>query len=173
MRKSAIALLIAMLALPLMISTAVANEGIVTSDELVQQLSKDEEEMPLMRGVVIKNKNQPKPSATIYVYFRTDSTEFADTRSRQQLDALGKALTSETLKGARIEIGGHTDNVGSEAYNMGLSQKRAEAVKSYLEQNYGIGSTDTRGYGETSPVASNHTIEGRAKNRRVVITRLD
>ncbi len=68
----------------------------------------------------------------------------------------------------RVEIQGHTDSIGSEAYNMDLSRRRANAVKTYLV-NQGISSArlTTVGYGESRPVATNATKEGRAKNRRV------
>lgn len=68
----------------------------------------------------------------------------------------------------RLEISGHTDAVGSAALNQQLSQKRADAVKYFLVRA-GIDAMRMRavGYGETEPVASNDTAEGRAKNRRV------
>ena len=68
----------------------------------------------------------------------------------------------------RVQIEGHTDSVGSEAYNLDLSQRRADAVRDFLLQN-GVNSAQltTRGYGKASPVASNATTEGRQQNRRV------
>lgn len=67
-----------------------------------------------------------------------------------------------------VEVAGHTDSVGSEQYNQGLSERRAQAVKDYLESQ-GITATrlTARGYGEAQPIASNDTEEGRAQNRRV------
>jgi iron complex outermembrane receptor protein len=67
-----------------------------------------------------------------------------------------------------VEVAGHTDSVGSEEYNQGLSERRAISVKDYLESQ-GITATrlTARGYGEAQPVASNDTEEGRALNRRV------
>jgi outer membrane protein OmpA-like peptidoglycan-associated protein len=67
-----------------------------------------------------------------------------------------------------IEIIGHTDNIGSDAYNEDLSLKRAQSVVRYLTQN-GIpaGRLKFRGDGEKNPVSSNQTDEGRAQNRRV------
>ncbi|NPA17116.1 MAG: OmpA family protein, partial [Aquificae bacterium] len=70
----------------------------------------------------------------------------------------------------KVIIEGHTDSVGPAEYNLKLSQKRAESVRQILIEKYGI-SPDrviARGYGETRPVASNDTPEGRAKNRRVI-----
>jgi OOP family OmpA-OmpF porin len=68
----------------------------------------------------------------------------------------------------RVVIEGHTDNVGSDAYNLDLSQRRADAVRDFLLQN-GVNAAQmsTRGYGKASPVASNNTAEGRQQNRRV------
>ncbi len=70
-----------------------------------------------------------------------------------------------------VKIVGHTDSSGAEAYNQVLSQKRANSVKNYL-LDQGVPPTimSTLGMGESRPVASNATREGRAKNRRVEIT---
>jgi OOP family OmpA-OmpF porin len=63
---------------------------------------------------------------------------------------------------------GHTDSIGSDAYNQKLSEQRAESVRRYLV-NGGIeaGRISTEGFGESRPVASNQTADGRAQNRRV------
>ncbi len=70
----------------------------------------------------------------------------------------------------KIVVEGHTDSVGSDEYNMKLSQNRADAVKKFLVEN-GIEETriETKAYGKTKPVASNKTSSGRALNRRVEI----
>lgn len=69
-----------------------------------------------------------------------------------------------------IDVLGHTDSDGSDAYNQGLSERRAQSVASYLVSR-GVQSAriGTRGYGETQPIASNLTEEGKAANRRVEI----
>src|SRR5262245_9333731 len=68
----------------------------------------------------------------------------------------------------RAVIEGHTDSVGSDAYNLDLSERRADAVRNFLLQN-GVNPAQltARGYGKASPVASNTTAEGRQQNRRV------
>jgi len=68
-------------------------------------------------------------------------------------------------------LAGHTDSRGSEAYNKALSNRRAAAVKKYLVEEFGIGAhlLYPRGYGESQPVASNDTDEGRQSNRRVEV----
>jgi OOP family OmpA-OmpF porin len=72
----------------------------------------------------------------------------------------------------QVTVEGHTDSTGSDAYNQKLSERRAKAVVRYLEQNVGVDPSrlSAVGYGESKPVASNDTAEGRAKNRRVEFT---
>jgi OOP family OmpA-OmpF porin len=67
-----------------------------------------------------------------------------------------------------IEVAGHTDSVGNEVANQGLSDRRAKTVYDFLIK-YGVEEERLtfRGYGETSPIASNDTASGRAMNRRV------
>ena len=71
---------------------------------------------------------------------------------------------------AKAEIDGHTDSSGSDAYNQKLSQRRADAVKEMLVTRFGIDASRLTavGYGESQPIASNDTADGRAQNRRVV-----
>jgi len=73
--------------------------------------------------------------------------------------------------GAQVDIAGHTDSIGSDAYNMKLSKARAESVATYLVQN-GVPRQNirTEAFGKRNPIASNATAEGRAQNRRVEIT---
>lgn len=74
----------------------------------------------------------------------------------------------------RVELQGHTDSVGGDAYNMKLSAERANAVRVYLvSQGVPEQQLTSRGYGETQPVADNKTDAGRAQNRRVVMNVLE
>lgn len=70
-------------------------------------------------------------------------------------------------------IEGHTDSMGSEEYNQGLSERRAQAVEKYIEER-GIDADryTIKGYGESNPIASNDTEEGRQENRRVELRRV-
>jgi outer membrane protein OmpA-like peptidoglycan-associated protein len=101
------------------------------------------------------------------IFFESGSYELLP-ESTVELEKLYDFLIKNpTLK---VEISGHTDNVGSDADNLVLSDNRARAVFNYLVKK-GIGSSrlSFKGYGETKPVASNNTEEGRAKNRRTEI----
>jgi OmpA-OmpF porin, OOP family len=86
-----------------------------------------------------------------------------------------KALLSELViaSGTLVEIHGHTDNQGSAESNLKLSEERAFAVKQWLEKlapsSFPEGRVKVVAHGQTEPVASNSTLEGKAKNRRVVI----
>ncbi len=75
----------------------------------------------------------------------------------------------------KLEIQGHTDAHGDDAFNMDLSQRRANAVRAYLVDKHGIDASrlEAKGYGETKPIASNRSPAGRAKNRRVQFVVLD
>jgi outer membrane protein OmpA-like peptidoglycan-associated protein len=77
----------------------------------------------------------------------------------------GIVLAYPSLK---LAVEGHTDSVGTEAFNQELSEKRAEAVRNYLtQQGVPESSTTATGFGKTRPIASNDTSEGRQQNRRV------
>jgi OOP family OmpA-OmpF porin len=73
----------------------------------------------------------------------------------------------------RVEIQGHTDSIGTNGYNDGLSMRRANAVREYLTSR-GIAASrlTTRGFGETTPIADNGTDAGRAQNRRDMLVEI-
>lgn len=74
---------------------------------------------------------------------------------------------------ARLEVAGYTDNWGREVYNLNLSQRRAEAVRSYLiSKGLAADHLSAKGYGEANPVAGNTTAGGRSQNRRVELVAL-
>ena len=84
----------------------------------------------------------------------------------------------KTLKdnpGIRVEVDGYTDSIGSVAYNLRLSQRRADSVRRYLsrQDNLPLNRMSSISYGDTLPVAPNKTKAGRAQNRRVVIVVLE
>jgi len=100
------------------------------------------------------------------IYFDTDKSTIKS-ESYDELDEVGEILAK--WPELRIEIGGHTDNTGTPSYNRDLSNDRAAAVKDYLTSKFSLRKDQytSKGYGETDPVTSNDTSEGRAKNRRV------
>jgi OOP family OmpA-OmpF porin len=89
--------------------------------------------------------------------------------SNDEIDAVGAFLQKHPA--AYVLLVGYTDSVGSEEYNLGLSQRRAESVAGYLVDNHSLSRDRVilNWYGEANPVASNDTDEGRAQNRRVEI----
>lgn len=99
------------------------------------------------------------------IYFDSGSATLKP-ESYPVLDGIADLLKANPS--ARVEVGGHTDSDGSESFNQDLSERRAGSVRTYLTQR-GVSSAmlSTRGYGETSPVASNGTAEGKAQNRRI------
>ena len=73
-------------------------------------------------------------------------------------------------KNSKVALSGHTDNVGSDAYNQKLSERRVTAVREYVvKKGVDAGRISGQGFGESKPIADNKTREGRAKNRRVEI----
>ena len=105
------------------------------------------------------------------VNFDTNSANLQGS-SAAVLDRVAEGLKSN--REVRVEIGGHTDSQGNDAYNMKLSRSRADAVRAYL-LGKGVPSSqlEAKGYGETRPIADNSTAGGRAVNRRVELKRLD
>ena len=87
------------------------------------------------------------------------------------LEALGNALSHEDLRGYVFEIQGHTCDLGSDEYNLKLSQQRAIAVREYLVRYFRLSPAQIRavGYGEGQPVGDNTTDDGKARNRRVTV----
>ncbi len=103
--------------------------------------------------------------------FALDSAELTD-QDKAVLDEVADNLTR--LKFISGTVVGHTDDAGTEAYNQDLSERRAQAVASYLEgKGIGQGRLTISGAGESQPIADNSTREGRAENRRVTLRRTD
>lgn len=100
------------------------------------------------------------------IFFDTDKA----TLKKESYAELNRVLALIKTNNFKIELFGHTDNVGEKKYNLQLSQKRADAVMKYFIEK-GIPATDisAQGKGETKPIESNDTKKGKAKNRRVEI----
>ena len=114
---------------------------------------------PLTAGSVIALRN---------IFFNTASYDLLPA-SNAELEKLVQLLRTNTT--LRIELGGHTDNVGADAANLTLSDQRAQAVRDFvIAQGIDASRITAKGYGETKPVATNDTEGGRAQNRRTEVT---
>lgn len=109
--------------------------------------------------------------ATQGILFDTGS-DVIRPESTPTLKEIGEMLKQHS--DLRLRIEGHTDDVGDDAANLQLSEKRAAAVKAFIQQSYQIDASrlEAQGLGETMPAAANDTAEGRQQNRRVELVRL-
>ncbi len=91
-----------------------------------------------------------KPKIDLEINFDYNSADIS-AKSLPSVQALGRALTNTDLKGSTFVVAGHTDAAGGDAYNQDLSERRADAIKRYLIDKYGINGTDlvTVGYGKS------------------------
>ena len=118
------------------------------------------------RPVVAPAPMKEKVTITLNVQFDSDK---AVVKEKYHDDVKRVADFMKEFPNTVAEIGGHTDSTASNAYNQKLSEKRANSVRQYIIDKFGIdGSRLTAvGYGEDRPIASNNTEEGKQKNRRV------
>lgn len=108
----------------------------------------------------------PKPVVPPTAYFEFDSSDL-DAESEQNLAIFAEAMAQNDLQ---LNIEGHTDHIATESYNMSLSIRRAEAVSNFLvSKGVAPERITTMGYGETRPISTNNTEQGRAVNRRTEI----
>lgn len=135
-------------------------------------ISSNFEVQQLAKNVFVGAGTAPVAASPCDGVVRLQGIEFAFDRdeirgsSTPVLDAAADQLRQ--CPEIRINIGGHTDAIGSEPYNAGLSQRRANATKSYfVGKGLDASRFETEGFGESRPVAGNDTDAGRARNRRV------
>lgn len=149
------ALLLALAAVP----TLAAEPPSV--DTLVDSLSRGIPSRTLVVG------EAPPPSVMLDVKFEHDSSVI-DPAAAELLSRLGQALVSDKLAGDRFLVLGHTNKVGKAGYNQGLSERRAAAVRRFLEESYPgtKGRLETKGAGFTKPVAADPADPA---NRRVEV----
>jgi OOP family OmpA-OmpF porin len=114
-----------------------------------------------------KGKMKERVSITLHVEFDFDKDSV---RPEYHSDIMEVANFLKAYPKATAVLEGHTDAYGTDEYNLNLSKKRADSIKKYLVDKFGISASriSTRGFGESKPVASNKTKEGRQQNRRVV-----
>ena len=113
-----------------------------------------------------------KPKIDLEIRFDYNSADISKD-STQAVQELGKALSQASLKGSTFVVAGHTDAVGGEEYNQGLSERRADTIKRYLTDKYGINGSDlvTVGYGKTKPKDANAPMD--PANRRVQVVNME
>ncbi|GGI28186.1 OmpA family protein [Bradyrhizobium guangdongense] len=98
----------------------------------------------------IASAAKDKPNIDLEITFDYNSANIS-AKSMPSVQALGRALTSPDLKGSTFVVAGHTDAAGGESYNQDLSERRADSIKRYLVEKYGIAASDlvTVGYGKS------------------------
>ena len=113
-----------------------------------------------------------KPKIDLEIHFDYNSADIAR-GSTQAVQELGKALSDASMKGSTFVLAGHTDAIGGEAYNQDLSERRADTIKRYLVEHYGLNGSDlvTVGYGKTRPKDSSAPLD--PTNRRVQVVNMD
>jgi OOP family OmpA-OmpF porin len=142
------------------------NGGTAASTAEVTVTAPAKKLAPVVPAVTAAAERFCSKPAVINIQFDTDKSAI-----KPQHDAELKTVASflKEFPAAKGEISGHTDTVGSKAYNEKLSQSRADSVKKYIVDKFGISADriTAKGYGFARPVTSNKTREGKARNRRI------
>jgi len=144
----------------------IANDLSPVDYQRIEEIVKRHIPREVVKEVVVeKPTNVSDKWVLVGVNFDFNSAKITAESYPILLDAVKTLLKNPNLI---VEIQGYTDNIGSEQYNLKLSQRRAEAVRTYLISK-GVSANRLRavGYGESRPVADNKTAEGRAMNRRI------
>ena len=112
-----------------------------------------------------------KPKIDLEITFDYNSAEISS-KSMPSVQALGRALSNSELRGSTFVVAGHTDAAGGEAYNQDLSERRADSIKRYLVDKYGINGSDlvTVGYGRSKLKDPNQPMA--EANRRVQVVNM-
>ena len=113
-----------------------------------------------------------KPKIDLEINFEYNSADVS-AKSLPSVQALGRALSNADLKGSTFVVAGHTDAAGGEGYNQDLSERRADAIKRYLVDKYGINGSDlvTVGYGKSKLKDPNQPMA--EANRRVQVVNME
>ena len=113
-----------------------------------------------------------KPKIDLEIHFDFNSAEISKS-STDAVQQLGQALSDPSLKGSTFVVAGHTDGIGGDAYNQDLSERRADTIKTFLIQKYGINGTDlvTVGYGKTKLKDPQNPAD--PLNRRVQVVNME
>lgn len=129
------------------------------------------QQKPEFTAVALALALQEKGTVALHEVEFDDGKATIKVESARTLASIGELLQSDPM--LKVEIQVHTDNAGTPAVNLRLSRNRATVVKTYLVDRLGITPErlTTSGFGDTRPVASNATEEGRARNRRVELVK--
>jgi outer membrane protein OmpA-like peptidoglycan-associated protein len=113
-----------------------------------------------------------KPNIDLTITFDYNSSNIS-AKSMPEVEKLGRALTNDNLKGSTFLLAGHTDAAGGDNYNQDLSERRADAIKRYLIDNYHMSATDlvTVGYGKSKLKDPNQPMA--EANRRVQVVNME
>ena len=119
---------------------------------------------PFLKDIPLKRIQPGEKVILKNIFFDFASAKLLD-ESKAELQQLARFLRDNP--DVKIRITGHTDNVGTQAYNLDLSQNRARAVANYLlSEGIAMGRVSYKGMASSEPVVGNDTEEGRAQNRR-------
>ncbi len=141
--------------------------GAIIGNKMDEQAKQIEEEIPGAEVERVGEGINVTFDESSGVYFATDKYNIND-KSEQTLNKLADIFKEYPQTNILVE--GHTDNTGSDSYNLTLSKNRAQAVTGYLvDSGVDRGRFTTKWYGESQPKYDNSTAEGRAQNRRVEI----
>lgn len=155
-----------LICLPVEINYAlnVAKDGYLFHSQNVNLLEPNSADHPLIADIYLKPILKNATIILENIFFDTNSSDLLPL-SMVELTKLLKFMQDNPK--VRIELSGHTDNVGGETFNLALSQRRADAVKQFLLQNGVVTNRlSTKGFGYSLPITTNDTPEGRARNRR-------
>jgi len=161
---------------PKPVPVVIEKESKDDSTEIMERLNAVEAENAALKDKLQKLEDDVKALSTqdkgvVNSTFQNIEFEFGSDQltesSYSTLDQIAAILINNPTW-AKINVAGHTDNVGTSEFNQTLSEARADAVKNYLlKKNVPESSVIVTGYGEDKPIATNDTVEGRQKNRRV------
>jgi OOP family OmpA-OmpF porin len=156
------------------------GRGNYTEEDIARSLFPEAQPEARTRGIgPVQSPQAPaapsakNPSIALNVLFEFNSDKILPAY-HDDINMLGRVLTSPQYSAYRVEIEGHTDSIGSDGYNQVLSQRRADSVRRYLVQTFAIRSDrlSAKGLGKRKPIASNDTPDGRSQNRRVEVVNL-
>jgi outer membrane protein OmpA-like peptidoglycan-associated protein len=147
----------------------VSNSGEVYDLFIVEKKLMDQQ-IELTAAALAKTLNEKGSIALHNILFDTGKATIKRESAKELALVIEVLKADDTLK---VEVQGHTDNVGAKAANLALSQQRADAVRDYLIKTGGISAARLTavGFGDTKPVAPNTTEEGKASNRRVELVK--